>query len=190
MDETNRAIRRPTKLEEVCEIATASIDEVASVVNTFRESGRSFLFPPAGIALMSDTIIDISHESLIRNWTRLNKWLEEEMKSAAIYERLAETAVLHKQGMAALFKGPELNLTFEWFKYQRPNRAWALRYHPEFELAMVFLEQSKMASDRENELFSERLSIDKKKIEKRYKKAIVILILIFIIVLTLVIYWK
>jgi len=40
-------------------------------------------------------------------------------------------------------------LTFiEWFKATQPNRAWAERYHPEFEGAMAFLAGSKKAQRR------------------------------------------
>jgi hypothetical protein len=44
-----------------------------------------------------ERIIDISHESLIRQWNTLNKWVDEEGESVSDYFRLADAAELHKQ---------------------------------------------------------------------------------------------
>ena len=41
----------------------------------FRRPGRSFLMPPAPVPLTPDTIVDLSHESLMRCWTRLRGWV-------------------------------------------------------------------------------------------------------------------
>jgi hypothetical protein len=64
------------------------------VIETFRAAGHSFVTPPPPIPLEADTVIDISHESLIRGWRRLRAWVEEEAESARVYRRLAETAAL------------------------------------------------------------------------------------------------
>src|ERR1043165_793187 len=69
----NREIRRPTCLKDICDIANATAAEVGAVIEVFRAPGRSFLMPPAGVALLPETVIDISHESLIRNWDRLKQ---------------------------------------------------------------------------------------------------------------------
>src|SRR5205807_1551956 len=71
----NRETRRPTQLSEICGAAEATREEVVEVIEVFRREGRSFLMPPAGVRLADDTVIDISHESLIRNWDRLQTWV-------------------------------------------------------------------------------------------------------------------
>ena len=96
--EDNREVRRPTVLSELCALTGATIAEVVSVLEVFRREGRSFLMPPATVPLDSDSLVDISHESLIRNWQRLGDWVAEEAQSARIYRRLAETAALHREG--------------------------------------------------------------------------------------------
>jgi hypothetical protein len=101
--------------------------------------------PPANEALDRDSLIDISHESLIRNWQRLKDWVNEETQSAQVYRRLAESAVLHQQGKAALWRDPDLQLALEWSEQHLPNLAWAQRYHPKFETAMAFLKRSEAA---------------------------------------------
>jgi WD40 repeat protein len=145
----NREIRRPVELGEAAAITEASAEEVAAVVEVFRRPGRSFLMPPAGVPLDADSLIDISHESLIRNWERLRQWTDEEAQSARIYKRLAETAVLHKAGEEALYKDPALQFALDWRERNRPNAVWARRYHPEFETAMSFLDASVAAREAE-----------------------------------------
>jgi hypothetical protein len=102
----NREIRRPSKLSEICGAAEADLSEVIPVIEVFRREGRSFLMPPVGVPLKPDTVIDISHESLIRNWDRLQEWVDEEAQSARIYRRLAEDAVLHREGQEGFAHRP------------------------------------------------------------------------------------
>jgi hypothetical protein len=54
-----------------------------SVIDVFREPSRSFLMPPAGEPINSETVIDISHESLMRVWVRLKQWGDEEAQMRA-----------------------------------------------------------------------------------------------------------
>ena len=138
----NREIRRPIMLGEICAVTHVAISEVITVVDTFRLPGRSFLMPPAGAALNSESLIDISHESLIRGWERLRNWVEEEVRSARIYRRLAETAELHREGRAGLWGDPDLQLALDWQEKNHPNKDWARRYYPGFETAIAFLQAS------------------------------------------------
>ena len=66
-----RGVRRPTSLRDLCALADATEAEVAEVIDVFRDPSRSFLMPPAGEALAGESVIDISHESLMRVWRRL-----------------------------------------------------------------------------------------------------------------------
>ncbi|HEV7682977.1 MAG TPA: hypothetical protein VGO68_12685 [Pyrinomonadaceae bacterium] len=142
----NREIRRPTCLRDICAIAGASAAEVVTVVDVFRGGGRSFLMPPAGVALLPETVIDISHESLIRNWARLKEWVRDEAEAARIYRRLAEAAMAYRTGEGGLLDDVTLQWVFKWRDKYLPTRAWAVRYHPEFDAAMAHLEESHMVS--------------------------------------------
>ncbi len=143
----NREIRRPTSLSDICDMADASPQEVTAVIDIFRRGGRSFLMPPAGVPLSAETIIDISHESLIRNWLRLKDWVNEEAQSARIYRRLAEAAVLHREGSEGLLQDPGLQIALDWREKTQPNAAWARRYHSEFEESLRYLNDSRAARD-------------------------------------------
>jgi len=138
----NRETRRPTTISEIRAVAEASGNEVIAVIEKFRAPGRSFLTPPVGTPLNADSLIDISHESLIRGWGKLKKWVDEEAESARIYRRLAETAALHREGKEGWLRDPALQITHDWRERQKPNATWAHSYHPDFTTAVEFLDRS------------------------------------------------
>ncbi len=137
-----RGVRRPTRLGKLCVVAGAGQDEVEAVMKVFRKPSRSFLMPPEPEALHAETVIDISHESLMRVWKRLKQWVDEEAESAQVYRHLAVRAVLYEQGKESLLHDPQLQRVLDWRDETRPNQAWAQRYHPEYALAMHFLDKS------------------------------------------------
>lgn len=147
----SRGVRRPTPVHEICTHYELSLEEVRRVANSFRRPDRSFLMPPANVELREDTVLDISHESLMRAWERLIRWVEEETESAQLYLRLAATAALYQEGKAGLWRDPELELALKWREQSKPTVGWAQRYDPSFERAMVFLDHSKKERDFEIE---------------------------------------
>ena len=152
----NREIRRPTCLQDICTITNATPAEVCAVIEVFRGAGRSFLMPPAGVPLKPETVVDISHESLIRNWDRLRAWVEDEAQSARIYRRLAEAATDHYQKGTGLLDDVTLQFVLKWRNQAKPNWAWGVRYHEDFNTAMSFLELSTLARDARLEAEQER----------------------------------
>jgi hypothetical protein len=105
--------------------------------------------PPIGVSLDDRSIVDLSHESLMRLWTRLIGWTNEEVRSAEIYRRLNLAARLYGQGEAGLWRDPELQVAVNWRQTHHPTAAWATRYAPEFDRAIAFLAESQKAHDRE-----------------------------------------
>ncbi len=144
----NREVRRPTRLHELSAVAEAGEKEVIAVIERFRQPGRSFLMPPAPEALQAETLVDISHESLIRNWQRLTTWVNEEARSVRIYTRLAEDDARYPHE-TSLWRDPQLGLAQQWQNEQRPNPAWAERYATNFSQAVSFLEKSHQAQQEE-----------------------------------------
>ncbi len=186
----NREIRRPTKLGQICAIAEASEKETLAVIDTFRRQGRSFLMPPPDVALTPHTLIDVSHESLIRNWDFLKKWVAEEARSAQIYRRLAETAVLYQEGKAGYWRDPDLQIALSWREQARPNETWARLYNPQLDSAMKFLDASKAKRDaemaetesaRERDLRqAQALAAEQSKAAKRLRLALVLLTILLL----------
>ncbi|MFG6105391.1 SPFH domain-containing protein [Leptothoe sp. EHU-05/26/07-4] len=146
----NREVRRPSSLEELCLVARANQEKVISVINEFRKYGASFLMPPPDQSLEEKVIIDISQESLMRIWDRLQNWMSEEVETAQMCRRLAETTQLHLDGKAALIRDPELRLAIDWKEKIKGNSAWAERYSNNFYQIVTFIEKSaKQSSDEE-----------------------------------------
>ena len=143
-------IRRPTTFEDALAI-TGAPSEVAlkAVVEAFRAPGCSFVIPAVGMQLKATTILDISHESLMRIWKRMRTWLEEETQSVQIYRRLSDSAALHARGQAALLRNPDLAIALRWRAEQQPDAAWAERCGGRYAETMRFLDESAAEHSRE-----------------------------------------
>jgi WD40 repeat protein/energy-coupling factor transporter ATP-binding protein EcfA2 len=144
-DTRNRRIRRPVHLSDVQAITGASREQIVEIIESFCGSGRAFLTLTAD----HDPLIDISHESLIRQWQTLRQWADKEAESRAMYVRIADDAALYEQGRTGLWRDPALQLALQWRAARRPNQAWAQRYDPGFERAMAFLDKSQKVRDAE-----------------------------------------
>jgi hypothetical protein len=144
-----RGIRRPTTFGTLCALTDATAAEATAVIDAFRKPSRSFLMPPAGEALENETIIDISHESLMRVWPRLSTWADEEAQSAQTYRRLEETSELYAKGKANLWHDPDLQVALDWREKEQPNAIWSQRYQAGFAEAMSFLDASVTRRDEE-----------------------------------------
>jgi WD40 repeat protein len=151
----NDGIRRPTKVSVIAKIFGCTPDEVIEIVEVFRRPGRSLLTPPYGITLNANSIIDISHESLMRIWTRLKNWVDEEGQAVDMYLRLSDASSKYQTGKAGLWRPPDLQLALNWQEKNNPTLEWAQRYNPAFERTMVFLETSKKAFETEQKVKEE-----------------------------------
>jgi hypothetical protein len=120
--------------------------------------------PPVEIPLTEDSIIDISHESIMRVWERLILWIEVENQSASTYLRLCEAAELYEAGKGGLLRDPELQVAWNWKKENSANAVWASRYNDLFDKSILYLEHSKEQNEKEM-LFKERRQ------KERLKKA-------------------
>ena len=94
----NKGIRHPATVKEIANVAQAGTQDVLDVINEFRSRGRSFLTPNENTELTELTVIDISHESLMRVWDRLKGWVDEETNSVQLYLRLSEAASQYQLG--------------------------------------------------------------------------------------------
>ena len=134
--------RRQASIGSIARIAHCSVEDLSDVVEAFRKPGRAFLSPHASQALKSDTVIEISHESLIRIWERLDQWVNEEYESIMMYLKLSDASAKYQQGRTELWTNPELQMALNWRDAQKPTPAWGVQYNPAFERAMVFLTTS------------------------------------------------
>lgn len=139
----NRAVRNRATLQEIVEMINHPDYDyilIGNVLNYFREPGNSFIQPHIteekdSRFLLPQTVLDITHESLIRNWELLIDWADNENKSASIYKDFKvqinrwlqydkSSKYLLNSGLFAYFN--------QWYLSQRPTPAWVKRYmHPE-----------------------------------------------------------
>jgi len=138
MDE-GRAVRNRMTLQEITDILARpelSYEVVGGVLNIFREPGNTFLRPyisddPESRLLKPDSILDITHESLIRNWQLLLSWAKEEYDHLVVYEdfkkQLDRWRSSQKSSGFLLSIGP-LTYFEGWYEKLNPNTFWINRY--------------------------------------------------------------
>ncbi|MFT4771616.1 MAG: WD40 repeat protein/energy-coupling factor transporter ATP-binding protein EcfA2 [Cryomorphaceae bacterium] len=152
----NRGVRRPMTLQALAAVTQNSEEAILKCLEPFRKAGRTFILPGLDEKVNSQTIFDISHESLMRGWIRLRDWTDEEMESSAIYNRICDAAILHKRGEAALWRDPELQLAIDWQNTQKPTKEWGLLYDQNYDFGLGFLAES-----------AKQAGIEKSKVKKR-----------------------
>ena len=138
--------RRPQSWTALRTVVTAngnSETDVRVVLDAFRHPDCSFLTPSLETELESATPLDISHESLIRNWDKLQDWVKVESGSAEDYRSLEQAARHWKEGRADLLDRLALESILHWKRKENPSVEWAARYGGDFRLAMEFLDRSR-----------------------------------------------
>ena len=126
--QAGREVRRPATVCELADVAEAAADKIREVVEHFRQEGCNFLTSPDG-QLTDDSVIDISHESLIRRWKSLNEWVTEEADWGVWYRRIEDRIRI---GVTCIVD-PELESALQAREKGRWNEAWAERYVTEKE---------------------------------------------------------
>lgn len=146
-----KGVRYPSSVRTIKQLVRCTDSELMEVIERFRDPSLSVLTPEYGIPLDDDSIIDLSHESIIQLWERLRKWVEEEAASVAVYLSLSEASALYQGGKTGLLRQPELQVAINWREQNNPTVAWARKYNPAFERAMVYLRTSEKEFREEEE---------------------------------------
>lgn len=134
--DNSRAVRNRMTLNEITAVINQphlDYKKVGQVLSVFRESGNTLLRPFIDEVpdLSAESVLDITHESLIRNWENLAQWAKDEFNSYTIYldfsQQLNRWVDSDKASSFLLYIGP---LTFfeNWFEKAKPNTEWIARY--------------------------------------------------------------
>jgi len=121
-------IRRPLEFNHLCDVTGTDREAVGQVVNRFRRADSAFLMPPEEVPLADNPVIDISHESLIRQWERLRQWANAEAESRTILLQLVTASQAYANKKGSLWRGPDLARALEWRKGARPTGDWVALY--------------------------------------------------------------
>jgi len=167
----NKGLRHPSSVKTIKSIAGCTTEELCEVVEKFRVTSRSFITPRQNVPLNEDSVIDLSHESLMRLWDRLKEWVDDEAASVQMYMRLSEASAMYQQGKTSLWRPPDLQLAITWRNQHKPTLTWAERYNPAFERAMVYLRTSEKEYLEEEE---NKIRLQKKQMRRTRIVAIIL----------------
>jgi WD40 repeat protein len=107
--------RRPQRLGDIARFADRKPDEwdvFVPVLRAFASEGVNFL--AFSEPLDAGTVIDISHEALIRQWDRLRGWVADEAQKAAVYRRWRNRSDDYWKRGAELLSGADLAAAVQW----------------------------------------------------------------------------
>jgi len=141
----NRDARRPQKLADIARFAGLQPEEwdvFAPVLRAFASEGVNFLHFAEPID--GSTVVDISHEALIRQWDRLRDLVALEGEQAEAYRRWRDRSDHYWQQGGELLSGTDLAAALRWcdgapptgesldkyaaFDRSKPMASWAARY--------------------------------------------------------------
>ncbi|MGA3004653.1 MAG: tetratricopeptide repeat protein [Acetobacteraceae bacterium] len=142
------AVRRPMRLADLTEAVSADIADVCDVVDAFRARDCNFLRPSGGQVLSEETVIDISHESLIRQWSDLAKWFDEEARSSVLWSRLINSEERHANGEGELQSGLDLATALDWWEREQPTIGWAKSHGGKYDEIDKYLKDSREAEQK------------------------------------------
>jgi hypothetical protein len=180
----------PRQFSLLCEMTEANPEHLKNLILTFSKSDCRYFelmpaflapgapFPPANIHF--GDLIGVANPAILRDWERLELWRQSEERSRETYLRLVQDAMRFRQGDTGYLPPLDLELALQWKAQQSPTAAWASRYHPEFALAMAYLEQSEAA--RKEELAKKERE-QKEKLRKWRVMALIILGVSFAVIL-------
>ena len=136
----SREVRNRMTLEEIRDILNnpeADLDTISEIINLFREPGNTFIRPfilddPNTHQLAADSVLDITHESLIRNWNKLGSWTKEEYDKFVVFKDFKQQVDRWiEHGKSSGFLLPIGSLTFfeKWYSEAKINKFWVNRYN-------------------------------------------------------------
>jgi hypothetical protein len=125
-----QAIRRPQSFAALTAVSGGSADALAHVIDTFRSERASFLTPYGDTPITPATLIDISHEALIRSWPTIADrkvgWLTCEFQDGLIWRSLLVQAESYENNQSSVLSAATAEERATWL--ERKNAAWAERY--------------------------------------------------------------
>ncbi|HMG93622.1 MAG TPA: hypothetical protein VK589_26375, partial [Chryseolinea sp.] len=137
--DNSRAVRNRMTLKEITTVINRPalpVTVVGKVLDIFREEGNSFIRPfktddkPTDV-LAEDAVLDITHESLIRNWGMLNKWASQEYEFYSTFldlKKQLDRWKAHGKSQGYLLPIGPLSYFENWYAKCNPNIAWIKRY--------------------------------------------------------------
>jgi energy-coupling factor transporter ATP-binding protein EcfA2 len=137
--DASRSVRNRMTLQEIVRIVNRpelGLNEVSGVLEIFRLPGNTFLKPfyeseeVQGDA-QGEWIMDITHESLIRNWGKLVEWShaeEQDHQTWLDFTKQLNRWIDNGKTTGYLLPIGPLNFFETWFEQKQPNAHWLMKY--------------------------------------------------------------
>ncbi|MCI0403108.1 MAG: hypothetical protein L0212_06250, partial [Acidobacteria bacterium] len=162
-------VRRPQTLAAIAAWGGVHASALEPVIRAYAAPEVSFL--QYGRVFNEKSVIDLTHEALIRQWATLTGWVADEYQRGNAYWRWSQRAAEYQSGGSNLLTGADLARALEWWDpaaespVWQPNARWAQRYSDlksdevaaELERTRQFIIDSRDAEVRQREQEQKRL---------------------------------
>jgi hypothetical protein len=163
------AVRRPQTLARVVAVTGSDEETLRDILDHFRADGVSFLTPYGDAPIAQDTLIDISHEALIRCWRKIadekDGWLYREFRDGLIWKTLR----VHAQKGETLSSAATADRD-AWLR-TLPCSDWSERYDGGWAEVQGLLDASRKARDAEARRRQELEEARRREAEERARRA-------------------
>lgn len=157
-DASGNVVRDPATLGACAEAAGLSRGDwrrVAGALAPFRATDAAFLVPEPAPEDGPDTLIDLNHEVVARQWRRFAEWILAEADDARRFRMLRDRARDHANGQGDLLAEGEISFMKRRFELTPRNEDWLRRVGgSRADLALVenFVERSDLVRTRERRM--------------------------------------
>ncbi|MEN9443934.1 MAG: putative rane protein, partial [Bacteroidota bacterium] len=201
--DAGRAVRNRMTLREIAQIINEpgiGYKEVCAVLNVFRLPDNTFVRPfldPEDVAteyLHPDTVLDITHESLIRNWQSLIAWQKQEYsdyKNYTDFRVQLERWVQNEKSVKYLLGSGALSHYQDWYGACKPNRYWIAKYNEEIISVEAKISSSSIIAGQIIEFLGESAQhiMRSERLKRRTRIAFYVSSLVTIVVLSALSFW-
>jgi energy-coupling factor transporter ATP-binding protein EcfA2 len=198
-----RAVRNRMSLKEITHIINRediSYDIVCGVLNIFRLPDSTFIRPFINLEdldtqyIPADTILDITHEALIRNWQLLKSWEIEEENNLNDFKEFKVQLnrwTSNNKSKEFLLASGTLNYFEKWFSRCNLNPYWISKYDVSKKDKKEKLNEAIILNqDTKQYLENSRTSIKQiEKAKKRRKNIALVIALVVIFILSGFVTW-
>ena len=145
-----QGLRRPRTLAQLVAVTGADEATIRTVLDAFRAESASLVRPYGTEPIERQTLIDISHEALIRGWQRIadtrDGWLAREFRNGLVWRALLVQADSFERDANNVLAPTTTDEREKWMK--RRSAAWASRYGGGWDRVQSLMRASAAARDR------------------------------------------
>jgi hypothetical protein len=145
-----QAVRRPQAFADLVGVVGVTAEELRTIIDAFRVDGVSFLTPYWPIVIEERSVVDISHEALIRCWQKIanqeNGWLKREFDDGLRWRSLILEAKAFTTNKKRILSPATIDEREPWFAEK--TERWSDRYGGNWPLVRRLIETSAKSRDR------------------------------------------